>query len=188
MTSINLLPWREERRQQIRRDFLIVLGSMVGVAAVLLLLVVTVLNGAIDNQNDRNAYIKGHIKKLNKEVAEIKNLEKRRQQVLDRMTIIQDLQGTRPLIVRVFDETVRTLPDGLFYTNLTRRGNRISASGIAESNSRVSSLMRKLDKSPWFSNPNLTAVSAATAYGDQASNFKMSYKISAPSPAAKADK
>lgn len=186
MTSINLLPWREERRELIKRDFLIILGGMVSVAALLVLLVVVALNGAIDSQKDRNSYIKGHIKKLNKEVAEIKDLEKRRQQVLDRMTIIQDLQGTRPLIVRVFDETVRTLPDGLFYTKLSRRGNRIEATGIAESNSRVSSLMRKLDKSPWFSNPNLTAVSAAPAYGDQASNFKMSYKISAPSPVTKA--
>jgi type IV pilus assembly protein PilN len=142
----------------------------------------SIVNSAISHQEGRNAYLQGHIKKINKEVAEIKDLETRRQQLLDRMSIIQDLQGTRPLIVRVFDEMVRTLPDGLFYTSVSRRDSRIEVQGIAESNNRVSSLMRKLDASPWFADPNLTAVSAASAYGDQASSFKLSYKISAPAP------
>lgn len=182
MATINLLPWREERRQQIKQHFLVVLGGVAIVGVLLVLLMMSIINGAISSQNDRNAYIQQHITKLNKEVAEIQNLEKRRQQLIDRMAIIQDLQGTRPLIVRVFDELVRTLPDGLFYTSLSRRDKRIQVEGIAESNNRVSSLMRKLDASPWFADPNLTAVSAAPAFGDQASNFKLSFLISAPEP------
>ena len=182
MATINLLPWREERRQLIKKQFLVVLGGVALLSVLLVVLAMSIVNGAISHQEGRNAYLQGHIKKINKEVAEIKNLETRRQQLLDRMTIIQDLQGTRPLIVRVFDEMVRTLPDGLFYTSVSRRGSRIDVQGIAESNNRVSSLMRKLDASPWFADPNLTAVSAASAYGDQASSFKLSYKISAPAP------
>ena len=182
MATINLLPWREERRQLVKQQFLVVLGGVAVLAILLVVLAMSIVNSAISHQEGRNAYLQGHIKKINKEVAEIKDLETRRQQLLDRMSIIQDLQGTRPLIVRVFDEMVRTLPDGLFYTSVRRRDSHIEVQGIAESNNRVSSLMRKLDASPWFADPNLTAVSAASAYGDQASSFKLSYKISAPAP------
>jgi type IV pilus assembly protein PilN len=182
MATINLLPWRENRRQLNKTQFFLVLGGSALLAVLLLVLAMSLINSAISHQNSRNAYLTAQINKINKEVAEIKSLEARRQQLLDRMTIIQDLQGTRPLIVRVFDEMVRTLPDGLFYTSVSRRGGLIDIQGIAESNNRVSSLMRSLDASLWFADPNLTAVSAASAYGEQASSFKLSYKISAPAP------
>ncbi|MEX1668873.1 PilN domain-containing protein [Zhongshania guokunii] len=182
MATINLLPWREERRELIKQQFLVVLGGVAVLGALLVILAMSIVNSAISDQEARNNYLQGQITKINKEVAEIRDLEKRRQQLLDRMTIIQDLQGTRPLIVRVFDEMVRTLPDGLFYTSVVRNEKRINVEGIAESNNRVSSLMRKLDASPWFADPNLTAVSAASAYGDQASSFKLSFQISAPAP------
>ncbi|WP_372861902.1 PilN domain-containing protein [Spongiibacter sp.] len=183
MSNINLLPWREERRHQIQQQFLAGLAAVVVLAGLIVLLTMSVVNRAISNQESRNAYLQGHITQINKEVAEIRDLETRRQQLLDRMNIIQSLQGTRPLIVRVFDEMVRTLPDGLFFTSVVRAGDRISVEGIAESNNRVSSLMRKLDASTWFSEPNLTAVKAAEEYGEQASNFTLSFRISAPSPA-----
>ncbi|AMO67560.1 MAG: type IV pilus assembly protein PilN [Zhongshania aliphaticivorans] len=182
MATINLLPWREERRELIKQQFLVVLGGVAVLGALLILLAMSIVNSAISGQEARNNYMQAQITKINKEVAEISELEKRRQQLLDRMTIIQDLQGTRPLIVRVFDEMVRTLPDGLFYTSVVRRDKQVNVEGIAESNNRVSSLMRKLDGSPWFADPNLTAVSAASAYGDQASSFKLSFQISAPAP------
>jgi len=182
MATINLLPWREERRELIKQQFLVVLGGVAVLGGLLVVLAMSIVNSAISSQEARNNYMQGQITKINKEVAEIRDLEKRRQQLLDRMTIIQDLQGTRPLIVRVFDEMVRTLPDGLFYTSVVRNEKRINVEGIAESNNRVSSLMRKLDASPWFADPNLTAVSAASAYGDQASSFKLSFQISAPAP------
>lgn len=182
MANINLLPWREARRQQIQKQFLVVLGGVVVLAVLMVMLAMSIVNGAISNQEGRNDYLQGHIRTINKEVAEIQDLETRRQQLLDRMNIIQSLQGTRPLIVRVFDEMVRTLPDGLFFTSVVRSGDRIDVEGIAESNNRVSSLMRKLDASDWFSEPNLTAVKAAEQYGEQASNFKLSFRISAPSP------
>jgi type IV pilus assembly protein PilN len=180
MAHINLLPWREERRQELRKEFLVILAGTAIFALVVLLGANRVYNGWIDNQNNRNAYLQRNIDELNRQVTEIKELEAKRRQLLDRMKVIQNLQGTRPLVVHVFDEMVRTLPDGVFYQSLARTDQKIEISGVAESNNRVSSLMRQLDKSDWFQNPNLTSVQAATEYGEQASAFKMAVEISPP--------
>lgn len=180
MASINLLPWREERRHALKKEFLTVLGVIAVLALLLVVLANRVVNGAIEHQDGRNQYIQNNINELNQQVKEIAEIEKKRAELIDRMKIIQDLQGTRPLIVRVFDELVRTLPDGVFYRGMTRTENRIELEGIAESNTRVSSLMRQLESSEWFESPNLTAVEAAPDFGEQASSFKMTVLISAP--------
>jgi type IV pilus assembly protein PilN len=93
------------------------------------------------------------------------------------MRVIQELQGNRPIIVRVLDQLVRTVPDGVFYTSVTSKQNSITINGVAESNNRVSSLMRRLDASDWLKNPNLDAVRAAPAYGDQANTFDLSVQV-----------
>jgi type IV pilus assembly protein PilN len=180
MAKINLLPWREELRQELRKEFLVVLGATVVFALVVLLATNRVYSAWIDNQNNRNSYVQRNIDELNRQVKEIKELEAKRRQLLDRMKVIQDLQGTRPLVVHVFDEMVRTLPDGVFYQSLSRTDKTIDITGVAESNNRVSSLMRQLDKSDWFENPNLTSVQAAADFGEQASSFKMTVKVSPP--------
>ena len=187
MATINLLPWREERRQELRKEFLTVLGAVALAAVVVVLLANRVYSAWIDNQNGRNEYLQTNINELNRQVAEIKELEAKRRELLDRMKVIQDLQGTRPLIVRVFDEIVRTLPDGVFYQSLARNEKTIELSGIAESNNRVSSLMRQFDRSEWFENPNLTSVQAAAEYGEQASGFKMTVNVSTPTSEGEAD-
>lgn len=180
MANINLLPWREERRQELKREFLVVLAGVSVAALLLILLVNRGFHAAIDYQQERNVYLQTHIDELNRQVEEIRELEAKRRELLDRMKIIQNLQGTRPLIVRVFDELARTLPDGAFYQSLGRSGTRLEFSGIAESNTRVSSLMRQLDRSEWFDSPNLTSVLAAPDFGEQASSFSMTAKISDP--------
>lgn len=180
MANINLLPWREERRQELRKEFLTVLGAVALAAVVVILLTNRVYSAWIDNQNGRNEYLQSNINELNRQVAEIKDLEAKRRELLDRMKVIQDLQGTRPLIVRVFDEMVRTLPDGVFYQTLSRNEKTVELTGVAESNNRVSSLMRQFDRSEWFESPNLTSVQAASDFGEQASGFKMTVNISAP--------
>ena len=180
MATINLLPWREERRQELKKEFLVVLGAVAGIAVLIVLVIHMLLQSAIDAQQGRNAYLNKNIKELEVQVREIRDLKKKKQEMLDRMTVIQQLQGNRPLIVRVFDEIVRTLPDGIFYDSLKRNNNVIVVTGIAESNNRISSLMRKLEASEWFESPNLTKVTAAPSYGDQASAFTLSFKISAP--------
>ena len=181
MAKINLLPWREERRQELKQEFLVVLGGVAVIAAGLVFLGKTYFDNEISNQQARNNYLQKNIDELNRQVEEIRELEKRKRELLDRMNVIQSLQGKRPVIVRVFDEVVRTLPDGIFYKKLSRKGGRISLTGTAESNNRISSLMRRLDNSAWFDDPNLSGVSANPDFGDQASNFNLSFKITAPS-------
>ena len=123
MAQINLLPWREERRQQLKKDFLISIALVLALGAAMVLLADRVVNGQIDYQNARNQYLKEHIKELDKMVAEIKELERRRNQLIERMRVIQELQGNRPIIVRVMDQLVRTVPDGVFYRSLATKGS-----------------------------------------------------------------
>ena len=180
MAQINLLPWREERRQELKKEFLVTTALVIALAVGLVLLGDRVVNGQIQHQKARNQYLTDNIKVLDEQVAEIRELQKKRNQLLDRMRVIQELQGNRPIIVRVLDQLVRTVPDGVFYTNLQTKNKTITISGVAESNNRVSSLMRRLDASEWLANPNLDAVKAAPEYGDQANTFNLTVQIQAP--------
>ena len=180
MAQINLLPWREERRQQLKKDFFVSVALVVALAGVLVLLADRIVANQIDSQESRNAYMTKNIKTLDKAVREIRDLQKRRNQLLDRMRVIQELQGNRPIIVRVLDQLVRTVPDGVFYKKLDTRGKKIAIGGVAESNNRVSSLMRRLNASDWLAKPSLDKVSAAPAFGDQANNFDLSVQVEAP--------
>jgi len=180
MAQINLLPWREERRQELKKEFIATAVLVLIMAGGLVFLADRVVNGQIDNQQARNQYLEENIAVLDKMVAEIKELEKRRNQLLDRMRVIQELQGNRPIIVRVLDQLVRTVPDGVFYTSLNTKDKRITINGIAESNNRVSSLMRRLDASDWLASPNLDQVKAAPNYGDQATTFNLTVNVQAP--------
>jgi type IV pilus assembly protein PilN len=160
MAKINLRPWREERRAEKQREFVGLLAITFIVAAGLSFAWLTKVESDVAYQNDRNAYIEAATKELDKKIKEIEELKKKREQLLSRMKVIQNLQGTRPVIVRVFDELVRTLPDGLYYVNVSATANKLLISGKAESNNRISALMRNLDQSDWFGEPNLASVAA----------------------------
>ena len=181
MAQINLLPWRDERRADMQQEFLVILGFFVVLGALLIFLGDLLLGAQIDNQRSRNAYLQKNIEVLNREVSAIQDLQRKRTQLLDRMQVIQELQGNRPIIVRILDQVVRTVPDGIFYTTLQATGSTISIEGISESNNRVSSLMRRLDSSDWFSDPNLLGVQAEPVFGNQANRFQMNFKVAAPS-------
>ena len=180
MANINLLPWREARREELKRQFLSILGLVAVAAIMLIVLADRVVNGQIDDQKARNDYLSQNIKVLDAKVAEIKDLQRKRNQLIDRMRVIQELQGNRPVIVRVLDQLVRTIPDGVFYTRVQASDKMLSITGVAESNNRVSSLMRRLDASDWLQAPNLDAVRAATIYGDQAATFDLKVSVSLP--------
>ncbi len=180
MARINLLPWREQRRERLRKEFLAVLGAVVAVGVLAVMLGHLVIDAQITHQNGRNDYLRSHIRDLDKQVTEIKDLHSRRNQLIDRMRVIQDLQGTRPLIVHIFDEIVRALPDGVFFRSMDRTGQTITIRGTAESNNRVSSLMRRLDASEWFSSPILKAVTANPSFGEQANDFDLTVTVSEP--------
>ena len=178
MAKINLLPWRQEFRAQKQKEFQQVAVLVVIAAAVSVFMWMKTVDAQIVNQNERNQLLNTEITALNKQVKEIKDLKKRRQELIDRMRVIQELQGNRPLAVRYFDEMVRATPEGLWLTNVKRLGKTVSISGVAESNNRVSSFMRSLDQSEWFQSPNLTGVTAKPEFGDQASAFEMTVSVS----------
>lgn len=178
MARINLLPWREWERERKRKEFLGNLAGVLVAGVALVLLYGWYLNGQIEDQEARNAYLESEIAELDRKIAEIQDLQKTRDELLARMRVIQELQGNRPVIVRIFDEMVRTLAKGVHFRNLKMEGTRLTLDGVAESNNRISTLMRNLDNSDWFANPNLKTIKEDpdnTIYGPQASTFNLTF-------------
>ena len=145
MANINLLPWRETRRQARRQQFLTGLCGAAFLAVLSVWLWDAVVSDQIAYQETRNRKLTTQIKLLDQEVAEIRDLQLKRNRLIDRMRVIQALQGNRSVIVRLLDQLVRTVPEGVFYTSLQTDAQVVSIEGIAESNNRVSSLMRRLE-------------------------------------------
>ncbi|MCB1693515.1 MAG: PilN domain-containing protein, partial [Pseudomonadales bacterium] len=159
--KINLLPWREELREQRKREFLNVLVVVLLVAGVIIFGFDRFYNAEIENQKSRNAFLQKEIKVLEDRIAEIKLLQQKRNELLSRMQVIQELQGNRPIIVRIFDELARQLSDRVFYTQVSMAGKKLTINGIAESNNRISSQLRNFAESAWFDKPNVTDITAA---------------------------
>ncbi|WCM51774.1 PilN domain-containing protein [Pseudomonas sp. WJP1] len=181
MARINLLPWREERREERRKRFLLVLAGVLVGSAGALLVANQVIGNAIERQVARNNYIGKQIAVVDERIKQISDLKARRQQLVERMRIIQDLQGNRPNSGRIFDQLARTLPDGVYFTEVKMAGNTLSITGAARSNNRVSDLMRNLDASDWFDAPSLTEVKATTAGQlDQANVFQLTVRQAQP--------
>lgn len=166
MAQINLIPWRERLRGERRRQFINILVGMVIIAGGLVLLVDRHLVGEIGAQSARNSFLMSEISIFDARVAEINQLREQKEDIRARMSVITDLQGTRPLIVRMFDELAKTLPDGVYYQTLERKGERIAIDGVAESNPRITELLRNLDASDWFRDPDLSDITAADAFAN----------------------
>lgn len=184
MANINLLPWRQELRKQRQQEFVAILMAVAMVAVALVLFAHMALSKQVSDQEERNQYIKSEIGKLDGQIKEIDALQKRREELLSRMKVIQDLQGRRPVIVRIFDEVVRVLPDGVYLTLLERNGDGFRLTGVAESANQVSNLMRNLDASPWFKSPQLSTVAADSTRNaaknpdaQQANKFAMTVQL-----------
>lgn len=160
MAKINLRPWREELRQERQKEYIGVLFLVFLSAVAIWWLVNGAYTAAIEGQMSRNSYVENQSKALDKKILEIKELRDKREQLLERMSLIRDLQGNRPVIVRVFDEMARVMPEELFFEKVESKGVNFSIQGRASSNDQVSQLMRNFDKSPWFTGPNLLGVKA----------------------------
>lgn len=158
MPSINLLPWREAERQQRQRDFLISMGVSFVAGIVVVGMVVFAYTQRIDNQRERNARLTAEIAELDKSIEEINGLEQQKERLLARMEIIEQLQKSRPEIVHLFDEMTRQLPEGVYLTGMRQTGNAVEITGIAQSSTRVSALMRRIDSSDWLTDPGVTRV------------------------------
>lgn len=164
MAKINLLPWREELRKQQMQEFGVLLGMVIFAAVVVSFAWKQQRENAVEDQLKRNAYVEQEISLMDEQIKEIDELQRRRDALIERMNVIQGLQGNRPIIVHVFDQLAASLPDGVYYTSVKQSGNKLDIIGLAESNNRVSNLMRSLEASPWFVKPALNKV---TAKGDQ---------------------
>ena len=178
MANINLLPWREWERERKKKEFLAQLGMVVVFAGLLVFAYGQMLDGAIEGQEGRNNFMEKKIREVDQKIVEIRDLRKQRADLLSRMRVIQELQGNRSVIVRVFDQVVQTLAKGVHYTELEMTGNGIEATGVAESNNRISALMRNIDGSQMFTSPNLKSIKedpGNSDYGDQASRFDLSF-------------
>jgi type IV pilus assembly protein PilN len=178
MPRINLLPWREHERKDRKVAFTVALGVSALAAAVVTFAVYLMFGSMIDGQERRNEQLRAEIKKLDQQIQEITDLESSKQKFIARMEIIEKLQRSRPEIVHVFDEIVRTLPDGVYLTGVKQTDKKFKFDGVAQSSTRVSSFMRNIDGSDWLRNPELEVVtttkdkgpgSSFTLYADQVS-------------------
>ena len=185
MAHINLLPWREEQRQEQTRQFATVTVLSLILTGALVFMVHVTFNNQIDHQQFRNKMLQDEINTLDEALKQIETLEETKEQLLARMDIIQSLQQQRPQIVHLFDDFVRTMPEGIYLTTIEQQGEQLTIKGVAESNGRVSAYMRNIDASSWMATPKLKVIQ--TKKGTlRSSDFTL--KTSQSRPADKQDK
>ncbi len=176
MARINLLPWRDARRQRRQRDLVSAAIAAVMVTLLIGIVVQMQFSHMIENQNRRNEFLTSEIRRLDQIIKEIERLDAMKQDLLARMNIIQTLQESRPEIVRLFDELVRAMPEGVFLVDLKQSGGNITVEGRAQSNARVSALMRNIQDSDWIDAPQLLLIENKDQTGTGLSHFRLSFK------------
>jgi type IV pilus assembly protein PilN len=165
MPSINLLPWRQELRQRRRKEFLIGIGAAVGLAVIVTLLAHLTVSSMIDAQKRRNELLKAEIAELDKAIEQILSLEAQRDRMISRMQVIDTLQASRPEVVKLFDQMVSTLPEGVYLTSVKQSGRKLEFNGVAQSSTRVSAFMRNIDSSEALSAPELKVIQTGASAG-----------------------
>lgn len=158
MPSINLLPWRQALRQRRRKEFLIGLGAAVGLAFLVTLLAHLMVSSMIDAQKRRNELLTAEIAELDKAIEQILALEEQKARMIARMEVIDTLQSSRPEVVKLFDQMVSTLPEGVYLTSVKQSGRKLEFIGVAQSSTRVSAFMRNIDASEALSAPELKVI------------------------------
>ncbi len=174
MPRINLLPWREVRRQERQQQFFMALIVSFIAAVAILYSFMTYEDGLIEEQSKRNSFLQKEIVLMDSKITEISTLETQRARLLARMNVIQELQVSRPKIVKVLDALVRTLPEGIYLEKLTRQGDSLVLEGVAQSNARVSVFMRQLDSNPEFTESSLKVIERTSTNDDAIRKFSLS--------------
>ncbi len=181
MARINLLPWRAEIRKQRRSEYLTIVGACALGAILVWGGVHWHYKERIEYQGTRNSFLKAEIAKLDKQIKEIQELEKEKERLIARMKAIESLQTSRPIIVHIFDEMVTSLPDGVYLKQITQKGQQIEIKGVAESNARVSSFMRNIEKSEWLKDPQLDIIETSDDKNRRIANFTLRVRQNIPS-------
>ena len=183
MVRINLLPHRAEKRAQRRRDFYVLLGLAFGAAVVVVIAIGFVINGYIGVQTDRNEFIKAENKKLDEQIKEIAALRQELEGLKARQQAVEDLQADRNLPVHLLDELVRQVPEGVYLQSLKQDGLRVALTGVAQSNERVSELLRNVSSnSAWVSAPELVEIKAITTPRDNKRLFQFTINVTINRP------
>jgi type IV pilus assembly protein PilN len=165
MPSINLLPWRQELRQRRRKEFLYGIVGALALAGIVTLVAGLTVRSMIDAQNSRNELLKAEIAELDKAIEQILVLEDQKERMISRMEVIDTLQASRPEVVKLFDQIVSTLPEGVYLTSVKQSGKKIEFNGVAQSSTRVSAFMRNLDASESLSTPELKVIQTGNTTG-----------------------
>ena len=182
MIRINLLPWREARRKALNLQFYILIGMVAGLAASIVLLVHGYYATRIAAQTERNRFLKDENAKLDKEIEEIKKLKEEIQALLSRKQVIETLQADRAQTVYLLDQLVRQTPDGVYLKSIKQSGIKVNITGYAQSNARVSTLMRNLEASPYLASPDLVEIRATSINNKRLSEFNMNVQIKRQQP------
>lgn len=177
MIRINLLPWREEKRKARRQQFYALTGMIVVLAGLIWFLGFTIINGYISAQEQTNKYLESETAKLDKEIAEINRLKGDINALLERKRIIETLQANRAETVHLFNELARQIPEGVYLKSIKQSGAKINLTGYAQSNARVSTLMRNLDASPVLERPDLVEIKAAIVNNRRLAEFNLNITI-----------
>mgnify|MGYP001559144441 CR=1 FL=1 len=185
--KINLLPHREERRKRARTHFAVLGGMTAALGVVIVAAVWFVYQQSIDAQEARNAFMKSEIAKLDKEIDEIKEVKEKINALLARKQVIETLQADRVQTVYLLDELVRQMPEGVFLKSVKQKGPGVELIGYAQSNARVSTLMRNIESSPWLANPNLVEIKAVTLGKMRISEFNLKLALKRPAAADSKD-
>ncbi len=173
MIRINLLPWREARRKAHNLQFFILMGMVAGLAASIVLLVHGYYAARISTQTERNRFLQEENSKLDKQIVEIKGLKDEIQALLSRKQVIETLQGDRAQTVYLLDQLVRQTPDGVYLKSIKQTGSKVNLIGYAQSNARVSTLMRNFEASPYLEKPDLVEIKVANVNNRRLSEFTM---------------
>jgi type IV pilus assembly protein PilN len=174
---INLLPHREDRRKRGRQHFSVLAGLTAALGLAIVGAGFLYISRQIDTQEARNTYLKTQIAKLDKEIAEIKKLKDEISALLARKQIIETLQADRAQTVHLMDQLVRQMPEGVYLKSVRQRGLAINLNGYAQSNARVSTLMRNVESSPWLDEPTLIEIKASRVGGKRLAEFNMNLKL-----------
>jgi type IV pilus assembly protein PilN len=180
MVRVNLLPHREQKRQARQRQFISMAVGLAVLAVAVVGLVHIVIAARIDNQNGRNTLLKAEIVKLDEQIKEIDKLREQTQALLARKQIVETLQSNRTEAVHLLDQLVRQLPDGLYLKSVKQVGAKVTLTGYAQSNARVSTLMRSIESSPWLTTPELIEIKSVPLDKQKVNEFTLSLQMKRP--------
>lgn len=187
MLRINLLDWRDARREQRQRQFFTALAVSAVIAAGVIAAILFGYGQAIDAQQSRNELLQREIAKLDQKIQAIQDLQETRDNLITRMRIIENLQQSRSAIVHYFAQIVATIPNGVYLTSLTQNGDTTTIKGVAKSNAHVSQYMLNIARSKWFANPQLVVIKSHNEQARRFANFTLTFKTIPPEQAKDKD-